>query len=436
MSGKGPRRVDSSPRFLGLVCALVCISPIACSGVHPNEFGASSMSALVGGSLSPVERDAVVFIRANHEDGAFDDCTGTLLSPRVLITAKHCVTLVQSGEFVCTGAGTLRVDGHGAGLFGAKFDGERIEVFRGTAPVGAAAAHVIAIFATESSDACHDDVAAVVLDTPIQQDSYPPLRVARSTPIGETVRLVGYGTTEHGKLIERREIPDVRVVDVGRDDGVPNPNATTPPRSFVVGGATACFGDSGGPALSMTTGALTGVYSRITGDCFAAESRNTYMLASSFVDVFSRAFELAGEEPLLEPTSGGIASNPIGAAGAGGATVAETGAAMEISAGAGGTTGEKAEVGGAAASGASTGAKEMGGDGAILGSGGSSVPSSAGSGALVVEPSASSRHQALHCTLGQSRASTTPADAILWLLVALVGSFSHRRCGRRPSEDD
>lgn len=449
MSGKGPRSLRSSPRYSWIVCLSLCISSVACSQVATKEPNATSMSDLVGGSLSPVERDAVVFIRANHEDGAFDDCTGTLLSPRVLITAKHCVTLVQPGEFVCTGAGALRVDGKGAGLFGAKFDGSQIEVFPGTAPVGAAVAHAAAIFVSESSDACHDDVAAVVLDTPIAQEYYPPLRLTRTTMIGETVRLVGYGTSEHDQLIERREIADVRVVDVGRDDGVPNPNATTPPRSFVVGGATACFGDSGGPALSMTTGALIGVYSRITGDCFALESRNTYMLASSFLDLFSPAFELAGEEPLLEPAIEGTASNPMSTGGAGGAPVVD---ANVTAADRGGATADVAGAGGMTLYGTGVGPVGLGGmsvvgaggaivvattvmGGATAGVGGSRGLSLAGSGGMMLEPPVSSRHQALTCSLRAYGFGGSPVDAFGWLLVVAVGRFSRRRRARRPCED-
>ncbi|HET9933840.1 MAG TPA: trypsin-like serine protease, partial [Polyangiaceae bacterium] len=118
----------------------------------------------------------------------------------------------------------------------------------------------------------------------------------------------------HPGNIERREIPEVRVIDVAKSDSLDDANATTPRRTFAVAGGTACFGDSGGPALSMTSGALVGVYSRITGDCFAVESRNTFMQAASFSDLFTRAFELVGEQPALEP--GPEAPPSSGAAGA------------------------------------------------------------------------------------------------------------------------
>lgn len=380
MSGNMPRKLGSKLGSLQFVYALTCgvgVVPVACSEVRPNELEASTTAALIGGLLSPVERDAVVFIRANHPDGVFDDCTGTLVSPHVVITAKHCVTLVQSGEFVCTGAGALVENGQGAGLFGAKVEAAQIDIYPGTAPVGATAAHALEIYATESGDACHDDVAALVLDTPIQQDYYPSLRVARPTVVGENVRLVGYGTVGHDTLIERRELADVRVLDVGNDAGIQNPKATTPSRSFVVGGGTACYGDSGGPALSMETGALMGVYSRITGDCFSAESRNTFMLASSFMELFTQAFEQAGEQPQLEPA---LETIPTDSGGAAGASFVLAGAA---------------------------------------GSGG------------VAEPTEPSRHEALSCSFGRSSGHELPAFAEWIALVWMVG-FSRRRFARSP----
>lgn len=294
------RRRSKKAGYLRLASAALCSALFACGAPSGTDAGSSVSAALIGGDLSSNAHDAVVFLRGYRLDNTFGDCTGTLLSPSVVITAKHCVSEVESGKFVCSGGGTLVGDGTGAGLFGAKLDPARIEVYTGAQPSGDPVAHARAIFTTESADACHDDVAAVVLDAPLPE-AFPALRSARATVVGENVRLLGYGTGDHPGIIERREISEVRVIDVAKSDTLNDANATTPRRTFAVAGGTACFGDSGGPALSMESGALVGVYSRITGDCFAVESRNTFMQASSFSELFARAFSLAGEEPALEP---------------------------------------------------------------------------------------------------------------------------------------
>lgn len=390
MNAKGPHKLRSNvvrTWVVGALAHLSCVALVACSGGHSPDPTARSTVALVNGTLSPAERDAVVFIRANFTDSSFGDCTGTLLSPHVVVTAKHCVNMVQPGEFVCTGAGTLVDDGQGAGSFGAKVEPSRIEIYTGTAPVGAAAAHALTSFTSESSDTCHDDIAVLVLDTPIQEP-YPLIRMARPTVVGETVRLVGYGTLNHNELIERREIANVRVIDVGRTDGVQDPNATTPARTLVVGGATGCNGDSGGPALAMDTGALTGVYSRITGSCLAVDTRNTFMLASSFSDLLARAFEQAGEHPLLEPALA-TTTDPVGDADSGAVVIgaADSGAVV-----------------------ADSGA-------AVVGVGGSNG---------VVEPTQPSQHKALRCSLARPNGGGCPIAAG-WLLLALFAGFSRRR---------
>lgn len=304
MSGERDFLLRSRPQktaALRFASGAVCIALFACSTPSETDVSASSVSSeLIGGNLSGSAYDAVVFLRGYPSNNTFSDCSGTLLSPSVLITAKHCVSEVVIGKFICSGAGSLIADGTGAGQFGAKLDPARLEVYTGAQPNGAPAAHGRAIFTSESADACHDDVAAVVLDTPLPL-AYPALRSARATVVGENVRVLGYGMGDHPNNFERREIPAVRVIDVAKSDSLDDANATTPRRTFAIAGGTACFGDSGGPALSMASGALVGVYSRITGDCFAAESRNTFMQAGSFTELFSRAFELAGEAPILEP---------------------------------------------------------------------------------------------------------------------------------------
>jgi hypothetical protein len=79
---------------------------------------------------------------------------------------------------------------------------------------------------------------------------------------------------------------------------------TAAPRTFVTSQG-ACFGDSGGPAFSEETGALSGVYSLAGGQvCTARNARNVYTRFSPFTKMIEQAFAEAGAEPVLEPYDG------------------------------------------------------------------------------------------------------------------------------------
>ena len=157
----------------------------------------------------------------------------------------------------------------------------------------------------------------------------------------------------------------------------------------------------------MTPGALVGVYSRITGDCFALESRNTFMLASSFSAVFGSAFELAGEQPRLEP---GLeaSTEPPGGGGSGGAT-----------------------VGAAASGGVALGVAASGGGAGSSGGSDRAMGSAAGAGE-VPEPTEPARHDALRCSMTrpEGREGSTSTG---WLMLALAAVLSRRRRVRSPS---
>ena len=77
-------------RWLGIALAITCGG---CADVsEPHE---TSRDAVIGGKVSEATDDAVVLLRTDREDGP-NVCSGALLAPNLVLTARHCIVLVPS----------------------------------------------------------------------------------------------------------------------------------------------------------------------------------------------------------------------------------------------------------------------------------------------------------------------------------------------------
>jgi secreted trypsin-like serine protease len=224
---------------------------IVASGTGSRSTGVASSGSAVRQDVDAAfgERDD---LSSNRTTGAFLmrrfgttilQCTGTLIAPRVVITAAHCVANrskkhpVESLEF------TLSRDAQRAPA---------------TAGVAVLRAYVYPGYSPQSKGTLHD-IAIVELAADLESSAFARLLTpAEAPPVvrpGGDVELVGYGTKgRFGEKVATR----APITTVGLDE-------------MVIGGPglpQSCLGDSGGPAFVGTGNGkrIVGIISRSAND--------------------------------------------------------------------------------------------------------------------------------------------------------------------------
>jgi trypsin len=232
----------------------------------------SPARAVVGGNdAAPGEYPFVAHILI---DRSFQ-CTGTLVTPRHVVTAAHCSSVVpggianvplgQPGQLIEVSVGAYRTPSSSL-LGGYESDGEEhvaknVFVNPGWAGLGSVS----------------HDVAVIELSTP---SSKPPVKIASAQErslwtAGTMATIAGFGVTESGgespEVLQEARVPIVADQDAAEAypylvEGV-DPlfggfeNKTQVAAGYPQGGVDSCQGDSGGPLL---VAAGTGL--RLVGD--------------------------------------------------------------------------------------------------------------------------------------------------------------------------
>lgn len=228
------------------------ISLVGCQG-NPTvpESKGRTRSDIVDGTASTASQDATVLVVRGQ--GA---CTGTLIAPNLVLTARHCVAEPrQEGETDCVS-------------YGPTASASEMEIYLGVdAQPGNGSPDAVGskISVPQTSNMCGFDVALVQLDRELKGAKTAKVRFTELAPNEKTLA-VGYGVDGQDQQNPSRMQRSTTVLGVGpkalqykTKDG--QTVTYDLPKGDVATGESTCYGDSGGP-LYDSQGAVVALTSR------------------------------------------------------------------------------------------------------------------------------------------------------------------------------
>jgi hypothetical protein len=245
------------------------LASVGCSpgSVGPEE--SLSASPIVHGRADRGRDPGVVALLLGNEGL----CSATLIAPRAVLTARHCVSRLASEAVDCTAPGPQ--------VTGEREASSLVVVTGDDVAAGQPVARGTRVLVPPTDRLCGADVAVVVLDREASGIQPVAVELSHAPHADQEVVAVGFGRTSDTSGAGVKE----------RRDAVPI--VSVAPSEFSLGEST-CSGDSGGPALDSDSGAIVGVVSRGGPACVSAQARNIYTRVDGWAELIRQGITLGG----------------------------------------------------------------------------------------------------------------------------------------------
>jgi hypothetical protein len=276
--------------------------------------------AAISGGARDLQRTGVLSVLTVTPE-TIDLCTGSLIAPNLVLTARHCVAATSADEADCGDDSAYFAAPHPAnelwvgssGALGGPLSSFGFLAFR---PVEGFFG-VREVYVPDVDSVCNGDVALLILDEPIADEAVALLEPRLDQPVvsGEPYTAVGFGGTP---VIDEQGVRRARSGLSVQCSPIDCAGGTAVGADEFSGDQGVCSGDSGGPALAADGGEVIGVASRTNDDCSNSVYSATWAFRDLIRSVGERAVEL-GEfaapewltaRPFVAPDAG-VAPTPV-----------------------------------------------------------------------------------------------------------------------------
>jgi MYXO-CTERM domain-containing protein len=314
------RRLSLSTSMRHVLVGTVAVSLLACSsapsdppssaGADTGDLGRVTSPVIKGTNSDASQDDVVLLVHFDPTSNNVGACTGTLLSDKLILTARHCVADTDASA-ACDANGTPLAQGvvrgnHPANTLYAFVGANRPDFNSGNVTPDGQGAKILD---DGGKNLCNHDIALVILKEPIKNAKIAQIRLDSPILKTDVITAIGWGVTDKSpEPAIRQQRSGIKITGIGPDATTPLP---LPPNEFQVG-ESICSGDSGGPALAATN-AIVGVVSRggnntqpdpnnPSSSCVngVSDAENIYTKVAPFKKFIVDALASIGAEPWLE----------------------------------------------------------------------------------------------------------------------------------------